>query len=384
MHYVRLSTLITLLLVGCAPTVVVPPEKTDELLSGRLLFGEELETDSLDASAVLAITDEMREYVRRTVRNHPQARGRLNRLVSGMINDGLLTMDYDANQTYTAAETFRRREGNCLSFSILFAALAREANLQPTFQMVDIPPTFRSDGEVIMLDNHINVRIFGLRKDMLYSRDYVVDFNNAEFKGNYRTKKVKDTYAIALYFSNIAVDRIRENDWRGAFQYLKKAIETDAAIPGIWVNLGVIYSRNGLYEQSVQAYQQALSIQPSNRSALVNLTTVLNQMGRQEEADYYSKRVSYYRNRHPYYHYSLAQAAFEEGRMDDSLLHIAKAIKLKDDEHQFYYLMGLVHQSRHAFDEAARNYEKAKEIARDPRLVAGYSRKLDELEAGTN
>lgn len=381
MFNVRLIILAGVWLAGCAPTVVNPPAQTDELLSGQLLFGEQIETSDINDAEVLAINDEMRAYVQDKVRGYPQARIRLTRLVEGMIEDGMLTMEYDAGRTLNAAETFKQRSGNCLSFSILFAALAREGGLDVSFQMVDVPPSFRSDGDVIMLDRHINVRIRGLRKDILHKNEYVVDFNNADFRGNYRERKVSDDYAIALYYSNVAVESIISEDWEPAFRYLKKSIETYDTIPGVWVNLGVLYSWNDEPEMAMQAYQQALSIQPSNRSALVNLTTTLTGLGRFEEAQYYSDRVDYYRNRHPYYHYYLAQTAYQEDRLDDSKEHLARAIKLKDDEHQFYYLRGLVHQKNNEIDRAASDYSLARDIAQDPRLVAGYERKLKELES---
>ena len=66
------------------------------------------------------------------------------------------------------------------------------------------------------------------------------------------------------------------------------------------------------------------------------------------------------------------------------MAHLARAIELKDDEHQFYYLLGLVYQQRYDYDEAARSYSKARDMTQDPRLVAGYSRKLAELEVRSN
>lgn len=379
----RFIVLAGLWLSGCTSTIVNPPEKTHELLSGQLLFGHQIETSSLNDDEIMAITDEMRAYVHSKVRGHPQANTRLRRLVGGMVDDGLLTMSYDAGRTLSATDTFQQRAGNCLSFSILFAALAREGGLDAVFQMVDVPPSFRADGDVIMLDRHINVRILGLRKNILYSNEYVVDFNNPEFRGNHRSRKVKDSYAIALYYSNLAVESMIDEDWESAFRYLKKSVETDFDIPDVWVNLGVLYSWNDQPEMAAQAYQQALSIQPSNRSALVNLTTTLKALGRVEEAQYYSGRVDYYRNRHPYYHYFLAQTAYEEGRLDDSMLHLARAIELKDDEHQFYYLRGLIHQQSNDLDRAAGDYALARDIAGDPKLIAGYERKLKELESQT-
>ncbi|MDJ0710909.1 MAG: tetratricopeptide repeat protein [Woeseiaceae bacterium] len=366
---------------ACAPFTATDPVLIDDLLSGRTLFGEPVDTAAIRTDKILALNDEMRSYVADKTGGDPQARSRLRKLVRGMLDDGFLTLDYDPNLTYTAIETFQNREGNCLSFSILFAALAREAGLELTFQMVEIPPSFRADGELILLNNHINILVKGVRRDINHTGEYVVDFNTAEYNGNYATRRVDDNYAIALYFSNVAVESMQAGESRRAFQFLKKGIETDPDIAGIWVNLGVLYSRHDLYDLAVRAYQEALSIQPSNKSALVNLATALHQLGRTEEAAHYSNKVDYYRNRHPYYHYYLAQTAYQEGRLDDAMVHVADAIRLKQDEHQFYFLRGLVHQQRKAYELAARDYRKARDTAENARLVSGYTRKLQALES---
>ena len=366
---------------ACAPFTATDPVLIDDLLSGRMLFGEPVDTAAIRTDKILALNDEMRSYVADKTGGDPQARSRLRKLVRGMLDDGFLTLDYDPNLTYTAIETFQNREGNCLSFSILFAALAREAGLELTFQMVEIPPSFRADGELILLNNHINILVKGVRRDINHTGEYVVDFNTAEYNGNYATRRVDDNYAIALYFSNVAVESMQAGESRRAFQFLKKGIETDPDIAGIWVNLGVLYSRHDLYDLAVRAYQEALSIQPSNKSALVNLATALHQLGRTEEAAHYSNKVDYYRNRHPYYHYYLAQTAYQEGRLDDAMVHVADAIRLKQDEHQFYFLRGLVHQQRKAYELAARDYRKARDTAENARLVSGYTRKLQALES---
>jgi len=373
--------LVGISLAACTRGLVTTPGETEDLLSGELLFGEVIDVSDIRADGILALNDEMRNFVAAKVGDDPQARSRLRKLVRGMIDDGLLTLDYDANLTYTATETFNSRQGNCLSFSLLFAALAREAGLDATFQMVDIPPSFRADGELILLNNHINLRIKGVRRDINFAGDYVVDFNTAEYNGNYDTRKVDDNYAIALYYSNVAVESMQAADWQTAFRYLKKGIETDPGIAGLWVNLGVLYSRNEQLDKAVQAYEQALSVQPSNRSALVNMASALHDLGREEEAEYFSKQVTYYRNRNPYYHYSLAQTAYQEQRTDDAIGHLAEAVKLKDDEHQFYFLRGLIYEQLEDYDLAARSYRKAKDTAEKADLVSGYTRKLQALES---
>ena len=381
MKYTRSLVLACSCLAACTPLVVSPPVASDDLLSGEALFGARIDVSDIRTDEIMALNDELRDYVAAKVKDDPQARSRLRKLVRGMIDDGLLALDYDVNRTHTAIETFETREGNCLSFSLLFAALAREANLDVTFQMVDIPPSFRADGEMIMLNNHINVRVKGVRRDISFAGDYVVDFNTAEYNGNYDTRKVTDNYAFALYLSNLAVESLQAGNSEKAFRYLKKGIETDPEVAGLWVNLGVLYSHHDRHDMAVQAYRRALSIQPSNKSALVNLAGVLHQLGREEEAAWYTDKVTYYRDRHPYYHYHLARAAYQDGRLEEALAFLAKAIRLKKDEHQFYFLRGLVHYRMKEFDLAARDYEKARDTAETAQLVSGYTRKLQALES---
>ena len=381
MKYVHLLILVGIWLGACAPLVITAPDSTDDLLSGQVLFGELIDISDIRSDGIMALNDELRDYVTSKVKGDPQARSRLRKLIRGMIEDGLLTLDYDPNRTYTAIETFQNRQGNCLSFSILFASLAREANLDVTFQMVDIPPSFRADGETILLNNHINVLVKGVRSDVNHWRAYVVDFNSAEYNGNYDTRKVTDNYAIALYYSNVAVESMQAGNSKKAFRYLKKGIETDPAIAGLWVNLGVLYSRNKQYNMAEQAYQQALSVQPSNKSALVNLASALHHLGRVEESEYYLKKVAYYRDHNPYYHYYLAQTAYQENELQDAMDYLAKAIRLKRDEHQFYFLRGLVHYKLKEYDLAAKDYRKARDTAEKAQLISGYTRKLQALES---
>ena len=368
-------------LVACAPQAVTTPAAMNDLLSGKVLLGENIDVSDIRTDGILALDEEMRDYVAAKVGNDPQARSRLAKLVRGLIDDGFLTLEYDPNVTHSAMETFQSRQGNCLSFSILFAALAREADLDATFQMVDIPPSFLKDGETVLLNNHINIRVEGIRRDINFAGDYVVDFNTAEYNGNYDTRKVDDDYAIALYFSNLAVESMGAGATRDAFRYLRKGIETDPQVAGLWVNLGVLYSRNDHYEMAERAYRQALSIQASNKSALVNLASALQKLGREEEAARYLKKVAYYRERNPYYHSYRAQTAYQEGRLDDAMTHVAAAIRLKKDEHQFYFLRGLIHQQMKEYELAARDYRKARDTAEKAQLVSGYERKLQALES---
>jgi hypothetical protein len=84
---------------------------------------------------VLAVTDDMRAFLDAHV--HPRAADqvRLRELIEAIITTDVFSLEFN-DRTRTASEAFRLRTGNCLSFSNMFVAMAREVGLM-FFQEVD-------------------------------------------------------------------------------------------------------------------------------------------------------------------------------------------------------------------------------------------------------
>ncbi len=382
-HYPLVIAILLAVVGGCSN---FPPDNhpmnisSGELLSGQVLFGEPVTTSQLSSANILATDQAMHDWVRSKVRGFETPRDILGALVGGMVDDGLLAIEYDVEQTTTAQETFHNRRGNCLSFSNLFVALAREAGLRVSFQMVDIPPTWLRSGEMVVLNNHINILVTDLKEGSRYEKSHVVDFNMAEFNTHYSSKQVGDDYAFALYFSNRAVEAMEQSQERRAFRFLKKAIEENPRIPGVWINLGVLYSRNGYLDHAMAAYFKALRFDPANRSAMVNLAKAYKGKGDDEKAQYYVDRVSYYQERNPYFHYFNALGAYQDGQYADALAPIDKAIRLLKEEHQFYFLRGLIYYQLGDRVEAKRNMVKASELAEQEGQIKTYMQKIRALK----
>ncbi|MEM7017310.1 MAG: tetratricopeptide repeat protein [Pseudomonadota bacterium] len=350
---------------------------TPHLLSGVLLFGEEVpETPKVD---VLALTDETKNWAKSRGTTYPHAKTRLKRLIQAMIDDGLLSLEYDQNHSLTAQETFEARQGNCLSFSLLFVALAREVDINVQFQMVEVPPSFSIDEELVFLNNHINVSITGIRSDVQFTQNYVVDFNSAEYNGNYKTRRVSDTYAVSLYHGNIAAELLADGQHLAAFRHLKRALRLSPNIAGLWVNLGVLYSRKGLLRPAEQAFHRALAVNANDRSALVNLAKVTSKLGRLAESRAYMQRIQRHLQLNPYYYSHQARIAIQKLDFDRALQEIEKAIALKDDEHQFHHIKGIALYRKGEVTLAQKSLSKAKNVSHRADLRQVYSRKLNAL-----
>lgn len=353
-------------------------QQRQTLLSGEALFGAPL--SAAPAEDIFYLSPEMRTWLEQHVDAHPYARSRLRNLLQAMLDDGLLNLQYDMDRSLSAQATFRAREGNCLSFSVLFVALARELDLDVQFQMVDVPPSFSSQQELVILNNHINVRVKGIRRDVRSVQDHIVDFNSLEFNGNYDSQRVSDLYAVSLYHSNRAVEYLSQQDYEQAFRHLKRGLIDAPQIAGLWVNLGVLYARMGKPELAEMAYRQALRADPLHKSALVNLATTMRALGRLEEADELQERIQRHIRRNPYYYSQHARIALSRGETHTALTLLEQAIDLKDDEHQFYHLQGIAFARQGRGGEALDSLKQAREVAHRDDLRNIYQRKLSALE----
>lgn len=329
-----------------------------ELLSGAVLFGTPIDTASIPDPGMFELDDEMRAFVAEHVDGSRAGRERMRRLLSAMIESGLMSLDYNDAKTKTARQTFHDRVGNCISFTALFVALAREADLDVTFQTVEVPPIWYADSDLVILNNHVNALI----KQNFGSR-VVVDFNVTDLKGDYATHEVSDEYALALYYNNVAMDALRKGDLERSFRLLKKSIETYPDIAGNWANLGVIYSRSNEDDYAIAAYMKALDLDDKHRPSLTNLASIYQGRGEYERADYFARQVRRYQDQNPYYHYYHALAAYNKGDLETAEQRLARAIELKDTEHKFFQLQGLIAERHGDRKMALESFEQALDLA---------------------
>jgi Flp pilus assembly protein TadD len=332
------------------------PER--ELLSGYAIFGEPVETASIADPGMFELDDEMRAFVAEHVDGARGGRERMRRLLSAMMESGLMSLDYDDTKTKTARQTFHERVGNCMSFTALFVALAREADLEVTFQTVETPPVWHADSDLVILNNHVNALV----KQKLGSR-VVVDFDITEFKGEYKTREVSDEYALALYYNNVAMDALRKGDLEQSFRLLKRSIETFPEIADNWANLGVIYSRSDEDDHAIAAYMKALDLDRQHRPSLANLASIYQARGDEEHAEYFARRVRHHQDQNPYYHYHHALAAYNSDDLKTAEARLARAIDLEDTEHRFFLLQGLIAERRGKRKTALESFEQARDLA---------------------
>ena len=346
----------------------------DELLAGAPLGGAQNSPVLVDEEEVLALSPEMLSFLDTHVYRRASDYVKLHQLAYAILNKGTFGLEYD-EITRTAAETFRLRQGNCLSFSNMFVAMAREVGLEVNFQEVDIPPDWTYRNDAFVLNRHVNVLV-----DLGLSGEQVVDFNMEDFRTSYDRDAISDTRALAHYYNNMGVERMQTGDTALALLYFRKAIvENDRRFAPAWTNLGTLYLRQGHSAYAEAAYLQAVKVNAGDYVAMSNLVNVYELRRDSERADVFRKRVVRHRDQNPYYRFQRAREAFLAQDYDAAISHLKYAIRKRRYEDQFYFLLGLSYLQKGNEDAARRWLSRAEELAATDSLKRNYSNKIDML-----
>lgn len=324
---------------------------------------------------MLALSPEMRAFVGEHVDRDARQSDRLAQLLYAVLGGDRFVLAYD-DTTGTAEETFANRRGNCLSFTNMFIAMARDLGLEAKYQEVEIPPDWSISGQTFLISEHVNVLV-----EVRNALSRVVDFNSYDTIVDVETASevVSDARARAHYFNNIGVERMLADDVALAFANLRQSVREDRTFPSAWVNLGILHRREGYTDFSEVAYHEALRLDRDNLMAMSNLADLYEEQGRPKEAQHYLSRVREHRMGNPFYRFRLANTAFNDGDYKSAIKNLKYAIRQKSDEDRFYYLLSLSYLMAGDKAEAQKWMQEAHEVARETKDRKRYNRKLDLL-----
>ncbi len=184
--------------------------------------------------------------------------------------------------------------------------------------------------------------------------------------------------ALAEFYNNHGVEALLAADYGKAFQYFQGALTATQEVGHLWVNLGVLYSHANQPSYAQWAFQQALSVEPANTSAMVNLSRVYKSQQRVAEAKALQGKAMAERRKNPYYLYALAQHAYKVREYSKAQTQVQEAIAKRQDHH-FYYLLGLSlwHQDR--LDMAREAFIVAKQLSNSQKDRRRYGEKISAL-----
>ncbi len=295
----------------------------------------------------LLLSDEIKQLVDEQVRPVAGEEGRVQRLQELLYGEEFLNLQYTDERTHTAIEAFELQEGNCLSAMNLYVAMARYAGVDANFQTVEVQPSWDRRGGLLVLSKHINATgRFNIQ------RRYVVDFTPEIALQQLTASEVSDQYARGLYFNNLGVEAMIAGDLEQAIVYFKNALFLESNLSIAWNNIGAAFNRTGNKEFAEYSYQMAFNADNTNATAINNLAKFYRLSGNIELAEQYSMAIERFNNRNPYFHFARGQVAFVENDLDLAQASFDRALRLKEEEPDFYLALAEVYDAR-GYEERA-------------------------------
>lgn len=297
---------------------------------------------------------------------------RLHRLVDFLFDPQGLGMTYDADANHTVAESYATRKANCLSFTLLAIALAREAGLDAYGQEIAETLAWRQEKNTIYRTHHVNA---GVR---IHQRRLTVDVAWEEVIARKPPRHIRDERLLVHYYNNRAAQLMEEGRMDDALRHADRALALDPAYAATWSNTGVLHLRRGDVAKAVAYYRHALHLDPANSGALSNLVAYFQRTGNARAAAPLEARLARVLARDPFHHFLMGVEHERRGAFDLAVRDYRKAIELFPEEHRFHFGLARAYFQRGDTRRAGVALARAEQLSDgdDRRL---YHAKLDTL-----
>jgi len=312
------------LLAGCASPGLPPP-----VFSGSLsdALGPETRADTASIDDPFRLDDDARAWLHAQIPEATSRYDRLRRLVELFNDDGPLALRYDLTSSTDALETLEAREGNCLSFTILFVALARELGVEARVQEVTIPASRSRLEDLAVANRHVVAwgRIDG--------RTWEVDFGRFSRPDGTPQRLLDDREVAATLASNRGAAKLARGS--DGTPELRVAVGSVPELAQGWTNLGVALRRAGEHAGAEFAFRQALRAEPGDGSALSGLLRLYRETA-PDAATKLEARMPQLLARNPYFLYAEGLALQQSGDLAAAENHFRRALRLQPDEPWFH------------------------------------------------
>jgi len=283
----------------------------------------------------LTLTGPMRAWAKERVAVADDPEVTLRRLLEALLEPGDPGLRYVLNFTGTAREVFEGGEANCLSFTNLFVALARDLGVDAYFLEVEREPRYDQEGDLVVVFEHVTAG-YGPPSHRL-----VLEFALGPPITTARSRRLSDLTAVAMYYSNRGAELLRSGRQEEAREWLETAIALDPGWPTAWLNLGVARRRTGDGAGAEAAYLAAIEADPDHLQAYHNLAALLRRRGERDAAGRLLEVLGRRGDRDPFIHLALGDGSLEAGLLEEARRYYRRALRLAPRVPEVMAAMGL-------------------------------------------
>ncbi len=374
---------------GCAVVPVAPvPE---QLLWHDQAFGYDSALVTVSKRELFTLDADLLSILGASRLAKANAQTRVNRLTAllyGPKYDAKIKeFPYETGHSTIAAETWRRKRGDCLSLLVLAYSMAKAMELPVKMQEVRVPPIFDRYGGVDYVAGHVNLLIKNGGRLQLVEGfgigDVIIDFE-PQIGSHREGSALTEDAILARFFNNLAAQYLAEGKLDLAYAHFKAAILTDASFSPSYANLALLYKRQGFLPSAERLLLQSIALNDDDDIAKHSLLQLLLSQGRNTEALSYAKLLEARREKNPYYWIGLGLDEFrkENYRQAVYALEHAEALSTGFEEVHRYLAMAYLRTGNQNEAKKQASVLAALTTPVNDEPVAAVPKKMKKLPAG--
>ncbi len=332
------------------------------------ILEERLDEDELEIAKVpFEIEPEVKEMANMITHNQTTDYSRAVTLVDAIIDMANLNVKYDRWATRSAMDVLKTGSANCLSFTNLFVAMAREVGLKAVFvEVYELSSTF-DEGDVIVHSSHICAGLF-------YDAGFaLIDFASEPRKEYVRYRVIDDLEAAANFFNNLGYECSRNflngsGDGlcdRDSIEFYKVALKIKPDFAKAWSNLGAAYTHKGLDQKALKTLRKALEYDPDFAEAHVNIGNLYYKDGRFKKAEEHYRAALKHGEQVYYYNFLLGMVHLRQDEPDKAAKYFRRSIRRRRNNPGAFNGLGMSFFAKGELGEARKFFLKAIELDPD-------------------
>ena len=368
-------TILTLILLACSTSYKV--SKNNSLLYTSLNLNLVSDEKHNKKSTIFFLPDSIKKIIIREIPKHLNDSEKTLKLHQFILSDQFMGFKYNAQKTQSAIRSWELKEGNCLSFTILYHSLADFLDLKVQFNDVQSLPVWeeQSNNNYTMF-RHVNTIV-----EIEDGQQLIIDLNISNYNISDPQTEISESNIIAQYYNNIAMGYLNIGKLNVAMDFFKQSINADPTIDFVWSNLGILLKKQEKYDLAELSFAKALELNRKNPSTLNNVSLLFKKLGNLEKYNHFKSLSDDYRSKNPYYLYLKAQSSLKRNLLEDALEFISKAINQKHSDHRFYHTRAKIYTRLQQKDKAILDLTKASILSKEnPNQTRRYLDKLDHLQ----
>lgn len=307
---------------------------------------------------VVAVPSALEEEFRRRVLDAAaSSERRLDKLIEFMFNEDGLGLQYRPEATHTISESYRTRQVNCLSFTMMVVVLARKAGLQAYPQQIDRVLAWGLTGDVVMQSMHANAVVTA------NGQKYMLDVAVSRLSSPVADSRIDDEHLLALFYGNRAMELLVAGRLSEAKLWQDEALRHDQRDATLWNNAGVLRQRMGDAGGAERMFLAAVERNPHLTSTLSNLISLYQANGDSKQTEYWRHRAEKVLRKDPYYQFSQGQRYEQTGDYLKAVAFYRRAISLHRDEHLFHFALARAYYQLGRSREAGAELNMARQLS---------------------